>query len=155
MTKSKSQKIKERDGHKCVKCGSTDDLTIDHIIPLSRGGKDEAINLQTLCFKCNLRKGSRIEWGFLKRITIALHVDEHINNLSSKFKGDLLSSIGVLKSQLHEHIRNENSKLWTSLRDKDAKIEELKNKLSLLENYLKIEYHEEVIEKKGYRKRKA
>lgn len=52
-------KIFERDGFNCVKCGSTSDLTIDHIIPFSRGGQTTEDNLQTLCLKCNIRKGNR------------------------------------------------------------------------------------------------
>src|SRR3990167_1390019 len=44
-----------RDDYQCKKCGSTDYLTIDHIIPISRGGLHESENLQTLCRSCNSR----------------------------------------------------------------------------------------------------
>ena len=37
----------------CVECGSFEDLTLDRIIPGSKGGKYEVSNLQILCFKCN------------------------------------------------------------------------------------------------------
>ena len=49
--------------HECVCpcCGSTSDLTIDHIIPLARGGTHAIGNLQILCRKCNSRKGARWE----------------------------------------------------------------------------------------------
>lgn len=54
--------IYERDGYRCRKCGrKTDDLEIDHIIPISRGGKSTYDNLQTLCRRCNLEKGSDVE----------------------------------------------------------------------------------------------
>ncbi len=51
--------ILRRDSNKCQYCGSTSDLTIDHIIPKSRGGGDTWENLTTACNKCNNRKGNR------------------------------------------------------------------------------------------------
>ena len=50
--------IFERDGYCCKKCGSRDNLEIDHIIPISKGGKSTYDNLQTLCHNCNYNKGS-------------------------------------------------------------------------------------------------
>ena len=44
---------------KCVQCGSTENLTMDHILPKSKGGKDELKNLQCLCFPCNIKKGDK------------------------------------------------------------------------------------------------
>ena len=43
----------------CAKCGSTKDLTIDHIIPRVRGGTNELANLQTLCAPCNQQKSRK------------------------------------------------------------------------------------------------
>ena len=54
------QKIFERDGAKCKNCGRQDKLTIDHIIPTSKGGTNEEINLQVLCERCNKKKGNKI-----------------------------------------------------------------------------------------------
>jgi len=51
--------IIKRDGNSCQYCNSTVDLTIDHIIPRSRGGKDTWENLVTACNSCNHRKGNR------------------------------------------------------------------------------------------------
>ena len=53
--------IYKRDNYRCKKCGSTENLEIDHIVPISRGGKSTYSNLQTLCHKCNKEKGSKIE----------------------------------------------------------------------------------------------
>jgi CRISPR/Cas system Type II protein with McrA/HNH and RuvC-like nuclease domain len=52
-------KIYRRDGHECVYCGSKKTLTLDHVIPKSRGGKNTWENLVTSCFKCNLKKADR------------------------------------------------------------------------------------------------
>ena len=51
----------ERDGYKCKCCGKhgyRSNLEIDHIIPISRGGKSTYDNLQTLCHDCNYKKGN-------------------------------------------------------------------------------------------------
>ena len=49
----------ERDGHACRYCGSLERLTIDHVIPRSRGGSDDAGNLVVACKSCNSRKKDR------------------------------------------------------------------------------------------------
>lgn len=43
------EKVKTRDGFKCVICSSKKDLEVHHIIPLSRGGTNSPTNLITLC----------------------------------------------------------------------------------------------------------
>lgn len=50
----------ERDGFRCVHCGVATNLSVDHIVPLSRGGTDGFENLQTLCLRCNSSKGASI-----------------------------------------------------------------------------------------------
>lgn len=66
MTSRLREKIKSRDNYTCQKCGvSTRDeahllLEIDHIVPLAKGGLTAEDNLQTLCWKCNRSKGSKL-----------------------------------------------------------------------------------------------
>ena len=50
------QKIYQRDGWRCVACGIGHDLTLDHILPKSKGGTDALDNLQTMCRTCNQAK---------------------------------------------------------------------------------------------------
>lgn len=52
--------VYKRDGGRCVYCGSTENLHLDHIIPFSRGGATNIENLQLLCQKCNLEKSNKI-----------------------------------------------------------------------------------------------
>lgn len=52
------QAVYERDGWTCVECGRQDNLTIDHRLPVVRGGTNAIDNLQTMCRPCNVAKGS-------------------------------------------------------------------------------------------------
>ena len=58
--------IKDRDGHACLQCGVSVAaephllLEIDHIIPVSKGGLSDPDNLQTLCWRCNRKKGAKM-----------------------------------------------------------------------------------------------
>ena len=52
-------RVWERDNFTCKKCKSRRVLQVDHIYPESKGGKTEMKNLQTLCAKCNRKKGNR------------------------------------------------------------------------------------------------
>lgn len=52
-----------RDGFSCQYCGNhfpTHDLTFDHVVPKSRGGRTTWNNVVTACARCNLLKGSRL-----------------------------------------------------------------------------------------------
>lgn len=57
-------RIFERDDFTCQNCGAKDSLTIDHIIPVSRGGDNSDENLRVLCLQCQCRKNDRLdsEW---------------------------------------------------------------------------------------------
>ena len=51
--------VLRRDNNRCQYCGSRDRLTLDHVLPRSRGGTDSWENLVAACVPCNNRKGSR------------------------------------------------------------------------------------------------
>ena len=48
-----------RDSHRCQYCGSDRHLTVDHVVPRSKGGPDTWDNLVTSCAPCNRKKGDR------------------------------------------------------------------------------------------------
>lgn len=64
MTPELRKKIMHRDNYTCQACGKymPDEvgLQIDHIIPISKGGKSVESNLQVLCSKCNGKKSNRM-----------------------------------------------------------------------------------------------
>lgn len=45
--------------HRCLCCGFEGKMTMDHVVPLSLGGRHEVENIQPLCHSCNSRKGAR------------------------------------------------------------------------------------------------
>ena len=55
------RKIKERWDYECAYCGSNKDLTIDHIVPRSKGGTDFTKNVVCCCHDCNQSK-SHTPW---------------------------------------------------------------------------------------------
>lgn len=54
------REILRRDNYQCQYCGNKKHLTLDHVIPRSKGGQHSWDNLVTACMTCNSRKGDRI-----------------------------------------------------------------------------------------------
>jgi 5-methylcytosine-specific restriction endonuclease McrA len=54
------ERVYERDGYRCVGCGSQRDLTLDHWVPRSKGGRHTYENLRTMCRPCNHAKGDKL-----------------------------------------------------------------------------------------------
>lgn len=53
------KRLYRRDNNECVYCGSKKHLTLDHVLPKSRGGRNSWNNLVTCCTSCNMKKGNR------------------------------------------------------------------------------------------------
>lgn len=64
MSDSLRYKVFQRDSFKCKICGATTadgvKLHVDHIIPVSKGGRTEFNNLQVLCERCNIGKSNKL-----------------------------------------------------------------------------------------------
>jgi len=64
----------QRDHHTCQYCGARDQpLSVDHVLPRSRGGTDTWENVTTACLSCNVRKGNRTP----KEAAMPLHRAPH------------------------------------------------------------------------------
>ena len=55
-----AQAIFKRDKYTCQYCGSNENLSVDHIKPITKGGTDRTINLITSCLPCNRKKQNKI-----------------------------------------------------------------------------------------------
>ena len=63
------QFVLNRDKFQCCSCGSRENLEVDHIIPLAKGGANDLSNLQTLCSVCNRRKSDRLDSRFKRHFS--------------------------------------------------------------------------------------
>ena len=63
-------KVLARDGHVCSYCGSSEDLTVDHVLPVAKHPElaMDMDNMVIACKRCNSRKGSRSQGVFLRRL---------------------------------------------------------------------------------------
>jgi 5-methylcytosine-specific restriction endonuclease McrA len=50
----------DRQKHRCAMCNKRKRLTVDHVIPLSKGGSNFITNIQGLCHSCNSKKGAKL-----------------------------------------------------------------------------------------------
>jgi predicted restriction endonuclease len=63
MTSSQARRlwreaVKQHWSNQCAYCGQSEDLTLDHVRPKTRGGQDRAHNVVAACRQCNQSKGS-------------------------------------------------------------------------------------------------
>jgi 5-methylcytosine-specific restriction endonuclease McrA len=88
-----------RDRYLCTYCKSNKELTIDHVIPVSRGGKTSFENCTTACKPCNNKKGNRTPREakmFLKQQPHAPTISEFFRIKMAQLGMDkLLKELGV------------------------------------------------------------
>lgn len=84
----------ERDQHRCQYCGRRlpkTELTLDHVLPRSRGGRDTWDNLVLACLKCNLKKSNRTPEEAGMKIMRAPRAPRWLPNFGMQIpKGDLI-----------------------------------------------------------------
>lgn len=69
FTRKQFECLVEKIGSICPRCFDTCiDFTIDHVLPVSRGGRNNIENLQPLCWQCNKRKGNRETIDYIKEL---------------------------------------------------------------------------------------
>ena len=101
MSPKKRIAVYRRDNFKCVFCGATEDLTIDHKIPRSKGGTNAFDNLQTACVKCNTEKGNYHETWWRKLLVFLTRKESNI------MKNDLICAMGAKDGALKVSIQRE------------------------------------------------
>lgn len=99
--------VKERDGWRCLCCGSTDKkfLEVDHIVAVHLGGQHKLENLQTLCRRCHKDKGLNEE-NFRKTSTsiLRMHPDFAVRMQPSK-PGDREQWARCIRVTLNHYFR--------------------------------------------------
>lgn len=91
-------RIFRRDGYQCAYCGSTKELTIDHIVPRSKGGRNTWTNLVSCCFRCNLKKGDKTPEEAHMQLRVKptepefIHDHNNLNKAWDSFKQSFLST---------------------------------------------------------------
>lgn len=88
-----------RDGFRCMYCGRSEQLTIDHVIPQSKGGKTNFDNCVTACRPCNSKKDRRTPSEarmHLRRQPYAPTISEFLRLKMKKLRLDeFLTELGV------------------------------------------------------------
>ena len=107
------KKVYERDDYTCQFCGEQpgkEKLTIDHLIPVSKDGRDEITNYVTCCEECNQRKADMPLSEFAETVDIEIenlpvHGDPVIDN------ADLPDELRAIRKRIYEKMRKGEKKI--------------------------------------------
>ena len=97
-----------RDQHLCLYCGHEfprPHLTRDHVVPLSKGGRDQWENVVSACFHCNSRKGGRTPQQASMPLLAVPYRPSWIEHLILSNRHILADQMAFLKSHLPRHPR--------------------------------------------------
>jgi CRISPR/Cas system Type II protein with McrA/HNH and RuvC-like nuclease domain len=101
----KRLRIYARDGYSCLKCGAKEDLTIDHIVPISRGGSDDFQNLQTLCFSCNQKKAADMQYVWWRN-PIKYVIEKQTSLVEARLKNYYMEQSRYMRQFFEDNTRN-------------------------------------------------
>lgn len=71
VRKGMKRQVYNRQGGKCSMCGDKINylnITVDHVIPISKGGTNTLDNMEAMCYTCNQMKRDHMKSDFLKHI---------------------------------------------------------------------------------------
>lgn len=163
-----------RDGNKCLECGDTENLSIDHIKPIHLGGTNRFSNLRTLCVKCNSKKGNYEELSFWERMKQIWYMWDIFATFKTGIEGLVTAKLGDLEKLVNDKqnqitsattkqvndlklslnpVWEENRKLAVRNVGLENELKLLRKEFNLLLEHLKLEYKVEV--KEGYQKIKS
>ncbi len=97
-----------RDGHLCLYCGNEfqrSQLTRDHVMPLSRGGRDTWENVVSACIQCNSRKGGRTPQQAAMPLLAVPFRPSWVEHLILSNRHILADQMAFLKSHLPKRAR--------------------------------------------------
>ena len=98
-----------RDRHICAYCGehfpNTGQLSRDHIVPRSKGGVDDWMNVVSACKRCNTRKGSKSLKEAKLELIYVPYVPNHFENLILQNRNILADQMEYLLAGVPKHSR--------------------------------------------------
>ncbi|MEJ2399695.1 MAG: HNH endonuclease, partial [Gammaproteobacteria bacterium] len=104
-----NRELFRRDRHMCLYCGrshSDDELTRDHVKPLSRGGRDHWSNVVAACRRCNAHKGGRTPEEARMPLLAIPYIPNLAEYLFLRNRRILADQMEFLKSQFKQQERN-------------------------------------------------
>lgn len=95
------KRIYKRDGFTCAYCGTNKNLTLDHVLPKSRGGRNTWENMVTCCSRCNSKKDNRtpeeanmkLRFKPYKPSIFSVVVSENVESIWKEFQISLTKQI--------------------------------------------------------------
>ncbi len=151
IKKEVRKRVYERDGYKCIECGTTENLTIDHITPIIEGGLNIEKNMQTMCYSCNSYKSNRYKLPLFKHLKKIWYIHDYVQNWKNEVKSLAYETGKTNTKKLEDEINIKLSAVQSSndkrindliaiIKNQNNKLDEQGEVIRLLTEYLKIKY---------------